>query len=90
MALDTAPIRKNPAPTMAVRSRHPVRETRYQCLKIDLCLGEQCLGCRDPQLTCKHRPAGPIWFIDTRRRRRPRDTAIPAGGLKPLPPAACV
>jgi uncharacterized 2Fe-2S/4Fe-4S cluster protein (DUF4445 family) len=50
-------------------TRHPERETRYQCLKHGVWMCEECLACRDPQLYCKHRSACPIWFIEKRRKR---------------------
>jgi uncharacterized 2Fe-2S/4Fe-4S cluster protein (DUF4445 family) len=49
-------------------AHHPQRETRFQCLKHNLWLCEECLTCRDPGLYCKHRQACPIWFIEKRRK----------------------
>jgi hypothetical protein len=51
-------------------THHPDRETRFQCLKHNVWLCEECLKCRDPELYCKNRSACPIWFIEKRRRRQ--------------------
>lgn len=48
---------------------HPERETRYQCLKHELYLCEECLRCRDPDIYCKHRSACAIRFIEKDRRK---------------------
>ncbi len=45
-------------------TRHPERETRFQCLKHGTWMCEECLGCRDPHIYCKHRSACPVWFIE--------------------------
>jgi hypothetical protein len=52
---------------------HPEKETRFQCLKHDVWLCDECLSCRDPQLYCKNRSACPIWFIEKRRKRLRRE-----------------
>ena len=54
-------------------TRHPERETRFQCLKHGVWMCDECLGCRDPQLYCKNRSACPIWFIEKRRRRQEKE-----------------
>lgn len=45
------------------------KETRFQCLKHNVWLCDECLSCRDPKLYCKHRSACPIWFIEKRQMR---------------------
>jgi uncharacterized 2Fe-2S/4Fe-4S cluster protein (DUF4445 family) len=52
---------------------HPEKETRFQCLKHNAWLCDECLSCRDPELFCKHRSACPIWFIEKRRKRLKRE-----------------
>lgn len=42
---------------------HPDRETNYLCLKNNVYLCEECLGCSDPELYCKHRSSCIIWFM---------------------------
>jgi uncharacterized 2Fe-2S/4Fe-4S cluster protein (DUF4445 family) len=54
-------------------THHPDRETRFQCLKHNVWLCEECLKCRDPELYCKHRSACPIWFIEKRQKRWDRE-----------------
>jgi hypothetical protein len=50
-------------------SHHPDRETRFQCLKHNVWLCDECLSCRDPQIYCKNRSACQIWFIEKRLNR---------------------
>lgn len=57
---------------------HPDRETRFQCLKHNVWLCEDCLKCRDPELYCKHRSACPIWFIEKRQKRWEKEQAAAA------------
>ncbi len=54
-------------------SRHPERETRFQCLKHGVWMCDECLSCRDPEIYCKNRSACPIWFIEKRRKRLERE-----------------
>jgi len=54
-------------------TRHPEKDTRFQCLKHGVWLCDECLSCRDPELYCKHRSACPIWFIEKRRRRQEKE-----------------
>ena len=54
---------------MGTCTRHPEKETRFQCLKHGTWMCEECLSCRDPQIYCKNRSACPIWFIEKRRKR---------------------
>jgi uncharacterized 2Fe-2S/4Fe-4S cluster protein (DUF4445 family) len=54
---------------MGTCTRHPERETRFQCLKHGTWMCDECLSCRDPQIYCKNRSACPIWFIEKRRSR---------------------
>ena len=42
---------------------HPDRETSYICMKHNIYLCDECLGCRDPDIYCKFRPSCPIYFI---------------------------
>ncbi len=58
---------------MGACTRHPDRETRFQCLKHGIWMCEECLACRDPELYCKHRSACPIWFMAKRRRRQEQE-----------------
>jgi len=48
---------------MATCINHPDRETNYICLKQNIYLCEECLGCSDPELYCKFRPSCIIWFM---------------------------
>ena len=59
--------------TVGTCTHHPDRETRFQCLKHNVWLCEECLKCRDPELYCKHRSACPIWFIEKRQKRWDRE-----------------
>jgi len=42
---------------------HSDRETNYLCLKQNIHLCEECLGCNDPELYCKFRSSCIIWFM---------------------------
>lgn len=58
---------------MGTCTRHPDRETRFQCLKHGVWMCEECLACRDPELYCKNRSACPIWYLEKRRRREEKE-----------------
>lgn len=66
-------------------THHPERETRFQCLKHDVWLCEECLRCRDPQLYCKHRSACPISFIEKRRKRLAKEQPAAARATDAIP-----
>jgi hypothetical protein len=48
---------------------HSEKEPRYQCLKHNTWLCDECPSCRDPKIYCKHRSACLIWFNEKRHRR---------------------
>jgi hypothetical protein len=62
---------------MAKCTRHPERETRFQCLKHDLWMCDECFACRDPELYCKHRSACLVWFIEKPRKRPQKPSRSP-------------
>jgi hypothetical protein len=59
---------------MGTCSRHPDRETPYQCIKHQIFMCEACMTCRDPDIYCKHRSACAIHFIEKERRRAAAQT----------------
>jgi uncharacterized 2Fe-2S/4Fe-4S cluster protein (DUF4445 family) len=63
---------------MGTCTHHPDRETRFQCLKHNVWLCEECLKCRDPELYCKHRSACPIWFVEKRQKRWDKEKSAAA------------
>ncbi len=42
---------------------HPDRESKYYCAKYNRHLCEECFGCQDPTIYCKHRSSCMIWEI---------------------------
>ncbi len=46
---------------------HSDRETSYLCLKYNVPLCEECLGCSDSELYCKFRSSCIIWFMTKKR-----------------------
>lgn len=48
---------------------HPDRETRYECMKYNVFMCDECLKCRDPDLYCKFRPSCPISFLEKENAR---------------------
>ena len=48
---------------MARCALHPDTEARLQCMKHQTFMCRRCLGCRDPELYCRHRSACLIWFL---------------------------
>lgn len=62
----------------------PEKETRFQCLKYNIWLCDECLSCRDPGLYCKHRTSCPIWFIEKRRNRLQKEDQAAAAFLGDL------
>jgi hypothetical protein len=69
-------------------ARHPEKETRFQCLKHNVWLCDECLRCRDPELYCKNRSACPIWFIEKRRKRLQKKEQAAAALRVPVEPDA--
>lgn len=67
-------------------TNHPDRETPYACLKHDVYLCEECLGCRDPDIYCKHRPSCAIHFMT--KRKGDLDGDGPPGHRQKCPRAA--
>ncbi len=41
-------------------------------MKHEVCMCEECLTCRDPEIYCKFRSACPIWFIYKQKKREKR------------------
>ncbi len=54
---------------------HPDRETSYICLKHNVYLCDECLGCRDPKIYCKFRSSCIIWFITKKNKNIAYDAA---------------
>ena len=48
---------------------HPERGTRYECMKYNAFLCDECLKCRDPELYCKFRTSCPISFMEKENAR---------------------
>ena len=51
-------------------TRHPDRETPYQCMKHSAYMCEECMHCRDPEIYCKYRSACAIHFLEKEARRK--------------------
>jgi hypothetical protein len=54
---------------MPTCSRHPDRETPYQCMKHGLYMCSECMHCRDPEIYCKFRSSCAIHFMEKESRR---------------------
>lgn len=48
---------------------HPDRETSYHCLKYNIYLCDECLGCRDPKIYCKFRSSCIVWFMTKKNKK---------------------
>jgi hypothetical protein len=57
---------------MGTCSKHPDRQTAYQCMKHEIFMCEECLHCRDPEIYCKFRSSCAIHFLDKEKRREAR------------------
>ena len=63
---------------MSTCSRHPDRNTPYQCIKHQIYMCEECMKCRDPDIYCKHRSSCAIHFLEKERRREAAQQEIPS------------
>ncbi len=48
---------------MGTCKNHPDIEGRYQCMKHNYFLCEECLDCKGPSIYCKYRSSCPINFL---------------------------